>query len=99
MRSGVAPERMIMFLMGWLLTAGLCLSLFFFAGAGYSAIVPLLILAGAAFIAASRTRWRTFQRWISGDPAIASTWSPRVAIIVLANAVLWGAITVLLVLA
>lgn len=80
------------------MTASASLLLFLFAGAGYSAILPLLVIAAAAYFAASRTRWRKFQDLLRPGQT-SSTWTPTVAVVVVIIAVLWLVITILLFLA
>ena len=89
-------RRRVQVLIAWIIIAFVCVSLLLFLGAGYAALVALLVSATMAFFASSPTRWDSMQRWVRDDPQSESSWTPRVAIAIIVNGVQWLIVTIIL---
>ncbi len=94
-----ATARALILLAGWVSAASATVALLLYTGAGYSAVLPLLVIAAIAFFALSPSRWHSLQRWLWADREIAPTWTPRVAVVIIMIALLWLILTILLFLA
>ena len=77
---------------------GLVILLVFFAGTAYPPLLAALLLLSIGLWVASERRWRSLLEFVCGRSKSAqwadTPWTPRYSVLLIVNALIWLAITV-----